>query len=275
MKAGNIIQSLQINDKFSYSIQERVMKVTAMAGLIQLSCEILNSMTKENNYLPSSMGYVAVLNGLRKVQKLDVLHETLCTLSDVCSKTDQYVQTVALNSYLSAMCDIAISSRNLDKSNKLLRDAIGLLQSNIANERYTIRDGPDIISYNTVLNAALSTKNQNMTLVEEIIDLIRANDGIVEDMYTYNLKLKAFGSGVANTADKIALIDEILTHPILTPDKFTIEQALLPLAREGRIGDILEILWNFNNSQKESSISLSNAYSTFFISLVKVCLNID
>ena len=251
------------------------MKVTAMAGLIQLSCEILNSMTKENNYFPSSMGYVSVLNGLRRVQKLEILHETLCTLSDVCRKTNQNVQTVALNSYLGAICDVAISSRNNDTCNKMLRDAIGLLQPNIARERYMISDGPDIISYNTVLNAALSIKNQNMTLVQEIIDLIHANDDIIEDMYTYNLKLKAFGNGVANTADKIAIIDEILAHPILTPDKFTIEQALLPLAREGRIGDILEILWNFNNSQKESPVSVSNAYSTFFIALVKVGLNTD
>ena len=250
------------------------MKLAAMAGLIQLSCEILDSMINDQNYVPSSMGYVSVLNGLRKLQKLEVLEKTMNNLSDACKKTNHYIDTVALNSYLGALCDAARSSRDYDHSSKLLSDAVTLLEPNVARERYAVHNGPDVISYNTVLNAALSTSRQNSSLVEDILQMMKKN-GIVEDIYTYNLRLKAYGKGVASTADKIALIDEILSHPILTPDKFTIEQALLPLAKEGRIGDILEILWQFNNSQKESPISLSNAYSTFFIALVKVCNSIS
>ncbi len=245
-----------------------------MAGLIQLSCEILDSMIKNQNHVPSSMGYVSVLNGLRKVRKLNVLQSTMNDLYNVCKKTNRCIETVALNTYLGAICDAAVSSKENDLSNTLLRDAVELLKPNIANERYAVHDGPDAVSHNIVLNAALSSRIQNKDLVEEILDLMNKN-GVAEDIYTYNLRLKAFGNGVANTSDKIALIDEIISHPILIPDKFTIEQALLPLAREGRIGDILEILWNFNNSQKESAHSLSNAYSTFFITLVKVCINLS
>ncbi len=271
IEAGKILKELHVDEKFSFSVQERVMKITAIAGLIQLSCEMMRSMLHKN-YLPSSMSYIAVLNGLRKVRKLKLFNDTMIKLSYTCKKTNNSIDTVALNSYLGAICDIASSTRDKKESIEMLFNAIELLQPGVASERFSVRNGPDVISHNIVLTAALSSGVQNSTLVQEIMDLMDKND-IVKDIYTYNLKLKAYDDGVANTAAKISLIDEVLAHPILRPDKFTIEQALLPLAREGRIGDILEILWNYNNSQNESTSALSNAYSTFFIALIKVCFD--
>jgi hypothetical protein len=65
------------------------------------------------------------------------------------------------------------------------------------------------------------------------------------------------------------IFEQILSHPIVSPDKFTVEQMLLPLAKNGRVGDILELLRDFN-LQQQSETSISNAYSTFLIALVKV-----
>lgn len=269
MDAGNTIKNLNISQKYSFSVQERIMKVTAMAGLMQLSCTILNSMVISKNYIPSSIGYVAVLNGLRKVKQLDVLQQTMINLSKACSgcceeveESNKFIETVALNTYLGALCDDTTNNESL------VVEAMELLRPNIAKDRYAIRDGPDTCSYNTVLNAAISSYPKNNTMVTEILELMKRNN-VMEDIYTYNLRLKACGNNQMATEDKIVIIDEILSHPFINPDRFTIEQILLPLARKGRVGDILDILKVFN-SQEQSVSSVSNAYSTFLIALVKV-----
>ena len=247
------------------------MKVAAMTGLIQLSSRLLDSMVVDNKHIPSSIGYAAVLNGLRKAKKLTLLQKAMLDLSITCKETNQSLDTVALNIYIGAICDFAtIPSTNANYSQSdFLREALDLFLPNVANDRYAIRDGPDTVSYNTMLNFALSSKPRNSTLATEMIELMRSN-GIAGDIYTYNMRLKACGySGQMAVAEKILIIDEILSHPAVIPDKFTIEQALIPLASEGRIGDILELLKNFN-SQQGSMASKSNAYSTFLIALVKV-----
>ena len=107
---------------FSYSIQERVMKITAMAGLVQLSLHILDSMLcirprvysatsadddddvsagidsrEKKPHIPSSMSYIAVLTGLRRVKKLYVLEQTLSNLSNACQEL--HVQTEGAQDY--------------------------------------------------------------------------------------------------------------------------------------------------------------------------------
>ncbi len=270
--AGNTIKNLNISLKYSFSIQERIMKVTAMAGLLQLSCTILDSMVISKNHIPSSIGYVAVLNGLRKVKQLDVLQKTMINLSKACSgcieeevvveeESNKFIETVALNTYLGALCDDT-------SNNDSLVEAMELLRPNIAKDRYSIRDGPDTCSYNTVLNAAISSYPKNSTMIMEVLELMKTNN-VIEDIYTFNLRLKACGNNQMATEEKIVIIDKILSHPFINPDRFTIEQILLPLARKGRVGDILDILKVFN-LQEQSASSVSNAYSTFLIALVKV-----
>lgn len=243
-----------------------------MAGLIQLSCEILESMIKIKRYVPSSIAYIAVLNGLRKVKKLSILRETMASLSIICKENNQSLDTVALNTYLGALCDASLISSSNSTSSDLIAEAVELLRPNVASDLYAIHAGPDTISYNTVLTSALTANGDNTAAVAEIMSLMKSNY-ILDDIYTYNLRLKACGNGPTAIEKKIDIIDEILAHPIINPDKFTIEQILLPLAKKGRIGDILEVLKDFN-AQQESEISVSNAYSTFLIALVKVSKNL-
>ena len=238
-----------------------------MAGLIQLSCQILDSMIAKK-YVPSSMGYIAVLIGLRKVRKVNMLEETMSKLAAVCKETDQWLETPALNVYLGALCDAIMLSPSKSSSRDIFNEAFDLLQPNIAQDRYTIKDGADTCSYNTVLNVATSPFSKNLTLATEIIDLMAMNN-IAEDIYTYNLRLRACGNGQRSIEDKMEIFEQILSHPIVSPDKFTVEQMLLPLAKNGRVGDILELLRDFN-LQQQSETSISNAYSTFLIALVKV-----
>ena len=98
--AGNLITELKIDQTFSFAVQERVMKVTAMTGLIQLSTQLLNSMVVENKHIPSSIGYTAVLNGLRKVKRFSLLQQTISNLSKACKETNQSLETVALNIFI-------------------------------------------------------------------------------------------------------------------------------------------------------------------------------
>jgi len=248
---------------------------------------------------------VAVLNGLRRVKKLDLVQSTLMKLSNACQHDDIHgngngnsdnsisnnsgggggsIDVVALNAYLGAISDVittkssspssssSSSSFSVASKEKLLMDAFNLLQPNVARETYSIGSDPDTISFNTVLNAAISMPVKNSTLINDIIQMVKTTEGVVEDIYTYNLRLKACENGIWSTADKIAIVDEILSHPTIRPDKYTIELSLLPLAREGRIGDILELLRDFNYSCDSTQVpprSISNAYSTFLIALVK------
>ncbi len=326
IEAGNmIVTKVNMTQIFSFDVQERVMKVLAKAGMVQLASQILDSMVLgQYMYVPSSMSYVAVLNGLRRIKKLDSVRDTLEKLSNACRNNDsggnvsvdggdynnisnnsssssssnnssnnssnsacgtRSLDVVALNTYLGAISDVLTTKSPLrtisspssttitPPKEELLMDAYNLLQPNVAKEKYSIDSGPDIISFNTVLNAAISMPIQNSTLINDLIQMMKRTEGIVEDIYTYNLRLKACGTGTSTTGYKIMIIDEILAHPTVRPDKFTIEQSLLPLAREGRIGDILELLRDFNFncvSTRIDPLTVSNAYSTFLIALVKV-----
>ena len=73
---------------FPMEVNERVIKATAMAGLGALSLKLLMNMLNDdkmnNNSMPSSMAYTAVLNCLRKNGRVDRLEDTLSELAKSC-----------------------------------------------------------------------------------------------------------------------------------------------------------------------------------------------
>jgi hypothetical protein len=261
--AGDWLCALKVGDKYSFEIQERVIKVAELAGLIQIASDMLNKMIIEKKECPSSICYIAVLNGLRKVKRLDIMRETMANLSNVCRAKNRSLQTIALNSYFNGMCDV-MRKGSLSNSEDLFEEALDLLRPNAACERFNVKEGPDTISFNILLNTARLPKFRDTKRFNEILQLMRASN-VDEDVYTYNLRLKS----CIDYEGKMEIIDEMLSRSMISPDKYTVEQALLPLAKEGRLGELLELLRDYNENS-ESSKSKSNAYSTFLLSLVKV-----
>jgi len=262
---------LSIQDKFSYSIQERVVKVVSMAGYVKLSLHLLDSMLGISSnslsstmssqiYIPSYMAYTSVLNRLRKWKKIDTMRETLQKLSHACKIMNQNLDIVALNTYLAAICDTMKMRNEGEKDIELMREAMDLLYPGVAMDKYTLPD-PDVVSFNTVLNAAAEMKNG--TLVKEAIHLMK-KQGIAPDIVTYNAMLKA----APNAESKVAVVDEILEAPDLVADRYTVEMALMPLVEEGRIPDLLNLLHGFSSTDQPEH-AVQNAYSTFLLALVK------
>jgi len=280
-EAGRLIEGLDIvrREKFSFQIQERVMKAAAMTGLLNLSLNLLYSMIGDNRaepgtppttYIPSYMAYTAVLNTLRKMRKIDQMERTIEDLSSACRRASTDLHVVAFNTYLATLCDNANSSRNRvpENARDVLSKQLAMIQPGVAKEQFTVAGGPDTFSFNTVLNAAASIKDY--AIMNEVKDLMESQ-GVVADIYTYNARLKALqATKIDETINnqRIIIIEEILASTSLRPDAYTIELALGALAREGRIGDILSLLNDFNPADKRDE-SVSNAYSTFLLSLVK------
>lgn len=286
IEAGHVIEGLDIicEEKFSHAVQERVMKAAAMTGLMKLSQNLLYSMIGNiqkgpdiptdiiagSTYIPSYMAYTAVLNALRKSRKIDEMKRIIEDLASACRRSSENLHVVAFNTYLATLCDNTSSSQIRVPKNArgMLSEPLSMIQPGIADEQYAVKGGPDIFSYNTVLNAAASINDYS--IVNEVMDLMKSQ-GIVADIFTHNARLKALRSMRSDEitiAQRILIIDEVLANTSLRPDAYTIELALVPLAREGRIGDILALLGNFNPVDKREN-SVSNAYTTFLIALVK------
>ena len=250
---------LNIASIYSHAIQERVMKAVSMAGYINLSLSLLESMLDTNQtkvYVPSYMAYTAVLNRLRKWKRIDTMRELMQKLSKACDVTKETLDIVALNTYISALCDVIPSSTS-NHDYELVQEVMTLLK----HESSSAMPRPDVMTFNIALNLAANLGNE--TLVNDTIHLMK-HQGILPDIVTYNAMLKA-----APTSEfKAKVVDEILEKKELTPDRFTIELALIPLLDQGRIADLLQLLQTFRSSHEKEYV-LQNAFSTYLLTLVK------
>jgi hypothetical protein len=268
------LMNMGVEQKFSFDVQERVLKVASMAGYVKACLNILDSMlglstVKTSHgedesvsiYIPSYMAYISVLNRLRKWNRVDLMRDLLEKLSNACRMKGQTLHVVALNTYLAALCDqtqITSQDRAFDEN---IDEAIALLEKNVAAERYCLPN-PDVISFNTVLNAVAIRRNE--TLIERVMQIMQ-DQGIVPDIVTYNAMLKA-----APTAElKISILDNILNAPELVPDRYTIELVMVPLVQKGRISTVMSMLQRLCSCD-QPQYSLQNAFSTFLLALIKV-----
>lgn len=119
MRVGSGGQQSASASPFPIEVIERVIKVTAMTGLIPLSLDLLSSlMHPESKALPSPIAYTAVLNALRKNGRIDRMEETLAALASLSrritktlpqsSSNTTGVDVVSFNTYLAALCDAAV-----------------------------------------------------------------------------------------------------------------------------------------------------------------------
>lgn len=179
---------------FPIEVNERVIKATAMTGLVRLSLSLLNKVFLHNETndddigMPSPMAYTAVMNALRKIGRLDRMEEVMIKLANVSRKVSKRtgiivgVDIVSFNTYLAALCDAAVngtpftssfsgdisddkefetfnftslvSSTTSSSSDKYLYKVINLLRGDTARRQYALETDPDIYSYNQILNAA-------------------------------------------------------------------------------------------------------------------------
>jgi hypothetical protein len=265
--------ALEIEKKYSYAIQERVMKAVSMGGYVKLSLQIMNSMiipAEGSNiaapYIPSAIAYTSVFNRLRKWKKVDTMRETLENLSRACQVKGEILDVVVFNTYLAALCDTMKSKKVEDVRIELIDEALQLLDHQSTRDKYSFPD-PNVMSFNTVLNAAAEIKNQ--TMIEDIIDTMKQRD-IVPDIVTYNALLKE----ASTPSEKMDLINEIRSFPGIGFDKYTVELTLLSFVSEGLISEMLDMLKEFCVLKEEEYI-ISNAFSTFLLTLVKVSAHIQ
>lgn len=266
-EVGRRIDSMAIQQTESVFCQERVIKATAISGLLSISLDLFHSLL-ENNHVPSDIAYTALCKSLRQARRVTQLEEVLLRLGKV-SKIP--VSPVALNTYLAALCD-AVTKQDVSSRCNLKIEDIGqlekarkLLKQGKAQQLFRVK--PDESSYATVLHAAASAGNRAM--VNELWRDMK-EDGIVPNKYAYNALMKAIcNEGPDFDHEAISLLEHMERHPFLQPDRFTIDLVLLPLVRTTGTDRICQLLQDFWNRQKSQTKVLDQAFSSFLNTLVK------
>lgn len=293
--------------EFPMEVNERVIKATAMAGLVSLSLSLLKVFLTENeDTLPSTMAYTAVLNILRKNGRIDRLEETLADLASSCRRITQKtgkkvgIDLVAFNTYLAALCDAAVnelpfssasnamedygmnfnftsltnsSTVPTSSSEKYLYKALNLVKGDVARTRFVLEGDPDKYSFNSILNAAAKcskSDNDNPITNSIMLSCLRGmkERGIQEDVLTYNARIQA---ALASDEDEAAiqLIDQLISDPSVEPDRYTINFILKPFLKAGRRDEIWSILRDFYDKNAGSNNKIvSSAFEAFLNTIV-------
>jgi hypothetical protein len=255
--AGRRLETLDIVEGESRAVQERVLKATALSGLLHTSWNLLDKMLDEG-YLPSHMSYTAVCSALRRAGRNDQLEELLYSLAEVAAEHDAPVHVVAFNTYLASICS-SVRVENLPQSGLLLDRAWRWLQPQAAQDVFRV--APDLASYNTVLHTAARVGNG--TLLEALWnELAQQRPTIQPDIRSYNARLM-----VARNPQRLAILEELSADPDVSPDRYTIDLVMLPLIQEGRVGEVEDLLDAF--VAKNADAIIKDAFSAFLITLVQ------
>ena len=301
LQAGRRLEQLMdtILHHESWPIQERIVKATAISGLLHISWKLIqhmvqgvqedfnssnsssssspsslspssspsssssssSSMPPRPTRLPSSLSYNAVFCSLRRAQRREQVERLLVQLASIAHQTGEMIDVYAFNMYLATL------TQNVEHPNDVyLGQAWTSLSLNVPQERFAVQ--PDIVSYNTVLHAAAKTGNQ--TIVDDLWTTIRHHPNLEPDIWTYNSRLRT-----SNLPERLRVLDELRALQRdhwngikrLVPDRFTIDLVLVPLVRAGRIGDVEELLDNFVATHSDRIVT--EAFSAFLITLVK------
>jgi Pentatricopeptide repeat domain len=224
------------------------------------------------------------------------------------------VSLSAFNSYLAAMCDIVMDHRKenwqllvsqpstfrndqnsrgalLEKCWQWIRSSGGNTTSNHGSVPSCVAQlgvEPDAVSFATVLQAAASIGNE--TLTNLLWNEMMHRRCIQPNIVAYNARLRMAGkSSLQTQSERDANIltiwqDEIEQDVHVQPDRYTIDLLLLPLTRQGQIGQVQELLDDFvltNNDSGEGNNSssvaqrrrqqtlVSAAFCAFFQTLVQ------
>ena len=275
------------------------MKATAQGGLLSLSMRLLETILDESGIIPSHMAYTALLNGLRRSGRVTDMDYVLNKLAEAhrSNKDDEDggIDVIAFNTYVAALCDAAIETYESSRPRRLqstapqsqrevadadnrsfsdfLSDAIDLLESGVAKERFCLKSDPDLVPYNTILACAARTRQPS--IADQVLELMQRNSH-KGDIYTYNARLRlAITTGDNTNADDneaLRLVEEVMSSPNLRPDMYTIDLALVPLVRAGKLGKVLELLTEFESLEGTDRFDRNryiDALGCFLTTLVK------
>ena len=218
-RAGKLLTENNLVDQASRPIQERLLKVLALSGLLHEATVLLNRLL-DQGYLPSYISYTAFFSVLREAGKVNQLGQSLERLAQVSQQQGRSIHIMAFNLYLAALCDETTPS-SLETASSLV------LHSEPTDEQFGVP--LDLTSYNTVLNGAAKLGNE--TLVNAVWDsMMMKSKTIRPDVRSYNARLLATDS----YAKRLDIWHEMkTTRGTLSPDRYTIDLLLLPLLQDG------------------------------------------
>ena len=268
MEVGRKIESMAIKDTESVFVQERIIKATAISGLISISSDLVDSLL-EKGHMPSEIAYTALCKSLRQARRVTQLKELLSRLAH--NAPNSPISPVALNTYLATLCDTVTRQDANNRRNLKIEDigrlekARTLLSPGKAYKCYRVH--PDESSYATVLHAAASAGNRAM--VNDLWTEMK-QEGIAPNRYAYNALMKAIcNEGSEFDEEAINLLDHMKRNPFLQPDRFTIDLVLLPMVRTEGVERICDLIQDFAYSQRSQPALLAQAFSSFLNTLVK------
>jgi len=289
----------------SVAIQERIVKAAALTGLLQLAVNVTQYMLEQHNHVPLTVCQDALCNGLRQAGRAKTLERVLCQLGAVALEQDRRVSSIAFNTYLAALCDIVMDRdatvaqrSDAPQSSSTVRSFHTKVQAleqawtwlrHIETTQSQMAVTPDTVAYATVMQAAGSVGN--FTLVDAIWDTMKER-GVQPNIVAYNARLRTMSDlekehrarrqkqqqqHQENNTNNIIIAakdatilrvwdEEISKDPHVQPDKYTIDNLLLPLIRAGRIGDVEALLDTF--VQRNSDRTVSNAFAAFLLNIV-------
>jgi Pentatricopeptide repeat domain len=292
--------SASTRDSSFWEIQERLVKATSTTGLVNLAVNITHRMLQAG-HLPSTMAQDAICNSLRRAGRLECLENLILQLGAMAQRQEKNeqkqqqdssptsscrnVSLSAFNSYLAAMCDIVMDHkknwqllsystfRNDQNSRGALMEKCwqwigGSPTGNDSVPPFCFAQlcvEPDAVSFATVLQAAASIGNETLTnlLWNEMLHRRHIQPNIV----AYNARLRmATKSSLQTQLERDENVVSIWQNEIekdvhVQPDRYTIDLLLLPLTRQGRIGQVQDLLDDFvltNNGNVGGSNSSSS-----------------
>jgi pentatricopeptide repeat protein len=265
-EVGRRLDQLPLEELKSSDLLERIIKVTAIAGLLTISLRLFDNLLTRAHQ-PCDIAFTAVCKSLRQARRTTQMEQLLKRVAIVSNLSQS---PVTFNIYLASLCDV-ITKRDLSHRRNLPMSEIGylekartLLKPGVASDLYRVQ--PDVSSYSTVLHAAASVGNRDM--VQELwVEMKQA--GIVPNRYIYNALLKSICSeGQAFDAEAIDLLDQMIQDPLLQPDGYTIDLALMPILRIYGIPRLTELVMEFAMRNGSEPSKIERAISSFLNTLV-------
>jgi pentatricopeptide repeat protein len=267
LEAGRMLESIPIKETESLYVQERLIKATAITGLMSLSLDILDGLLSRD-IVPSSVAYTALCRALRQARRVNQLEELILRLG---KRTNIHV--IALNVFLAALCDVITKQETSKKQQrKLDLQEIGQLEKarKWLSPGYAYKNArvkPDESSYATVIHAAASAGNRAM--VRELWNEMK-QQGISPNRYACNALIRAISKeGPEFDEELLDLLDQMRRNPFLQPDQYTVDLALIPVMRAtGGFSAVWTLIEDFCKNHGSQTIVMEQAFSSFLITLV-------
>ncbi|GKY99232.1 hypothetical protein MPSEU_000878500 [Mayamaea pseudoterrestris] len=248
---------------------ERAACAAAMTGLSKLAL----SMVSNANATVSYQTQDAICGSLRRAGKIQLLQDTVLDFGSKAIAHRLSMSVVSFNILLAALCETA-SDVSPDRRKTmtvratsraaLLHDASQwLLQRNETLSKLGLE--PNVVSFATVLQAAASVGN--VSLADSLWGEMQLQK-LPPNIFAYNARLRLLAKK-GKTADKemLDLWKEIEEDSSVTPDRYSVDWIIVPLARTGQNDKMEAILDSFVSSN--SNNIASDAFAAYLLRLTR------